>query len=103
MDDDYKGSVMYQHGYNVNANEGLSEFQRHRILDVLVRDSILTKAEICSHLDMLIQRSNGQEVLKNARAKWMADRNYISKNTEKETETIRVNSINRNHYRKKES
>lgn len=103
IDDDYKGSVMYQHGYNVNANEGLSEFQRHRILDVLVRDSILTKAEICSHLDMLIQRSNGQEVLKNARAKWMADRNYVSKNTEKETETIRVNSINRNHYRKKES
>lgn len=99
---DHKGSVMYTHGYNVNAYEDLSMEQRHCILKTLLRDNVLTKAEICSHLDTLIQRASGQAILKNAKKKWEMDRDFVE-NYDKETETVRVNSIFRKEYKRKEN
>lgn len=93
-----KGSVMFIHGYNVNANNDLSEFQRHSILKSLIKDSVLTKAEIISHLDMLIQRAEGQQLLAKAKAKWERDRAFIEKHSEAK-ETIRVNSITRKSFK----
>ena len=45
---------MKQYGYTVNQQDGLSTAQRPTILEFLVAANILTKAEICSHLDWLI-------------------------------------------------
>lgn len=98
---DAKGSIMYIHGYNVNAQEGLTPSQRHKILESLIQDDVLTKAAICSHLDILIQRSSNQPILANARQKWIQDRNYIE-HYDSETETVCVNSITRKVYKTKD-
>ena len=92
------GSVMYTHGYNVNAYENLSEPQRQHILHVLVTEGILTKAEVCSHLDMLIKRASGQAKLEKALYKGLADLLYMEQYG-KETEVVEAKSITRKVYR----
>lgn len=97
-----KGSVMYIHGYNVNANIDLPEAQRHSILRALINDKVLTKGEICSHLDMLIQRAEATPILRNALVKWQRDRNYIE-NYDSSLEIWKVNSITRKTFKERES
>ena len=39
---------------------------------------ILSKAEVCSHLDYLIKRSKNNPSLRNAVSKWQDDREYVN-------------------------
>lgn len=97
---DAKGSVMYTHGYNVAMANDLTIQQRHAILRTLIKDTIITKAEICSHLDTLIKRAETQPLLKNAKAKWEIDRAYIE-TYDTSDETVRVKSITHKSYKTK--
>lgn len=72
-------SVLYQYGYNVNMLNNLSDKQRHLILAAVVESGILTRDQICSHLDTLIERGNKIEKWKYATEKWKQDRNYVKK------------------------
>lgn len=76
-----KGSIrhsdIYIHGYNVSRQNGLTLSQRHTVLDHILENDVASYDEICSHLDTLIKRSANQEKLKDAHAKWIADRNYM--------------------------
>lgn len=72
-----KQSVLYKYGYNVNAIDNLSDKQRHTILALVVESGILTRAQIISHLDTLIERGSKITKWKNAVGKWKQDRKYV--------------------------
>lgn len=74
-----KQSILYQYGYNVKTKENLSDKQRHLILSMVVESNILTRTQIISHLDTLIERGNKIPNWKDATIKWKQDRHYISK------------------------
>lgn len=71
-------SVLYKYGYNVKAQENLSSKQRHLILSMVVEANIMSRGEVCSHLDTLIERGNKIPSWKNATDKWKQDRYYIN-------------------------
>ena len=73
-----KQSVLYKYGYNVKAKDSLSDKQRHTILALVVESGILTRAQITSHLDTLIERGSKIPKWKEATAKWKQDRTYVS-------------------------
>lgn len=95
-----KESLLHIMGYNVNAQEDLSQMQRQKILEIIIKEGILTKAEVCSHLDYLINRSIGRVYLMEASNKWKADRDYIT-SYDKNSKSVEVNSIVYNKYNKK--
>ena len=74
-----KESVLYQYGYNVKTKENLSDKQRHMILAAVVESQILTREQICSHLDTLIERGSKIEKWELATQKWKQDRQYVKK------------------------
>lgn len=65
-------------GYNVNQQANLSQVQRWGILEIAVDEKIMTRMEICSHIDYLIKRSKNKKNFDLAISKWKADRNHIS-------------------------
>ena len=96
------GSILYGHGYHVNAQEGLSAAQRQCILDALVGEGIVSRAQALSHLDMLIRRSEGQERLLAAHAKWEADRAYLESSAPLPMEAVEARSITHKARRRSE-
>ena len=72
-------SVLHLLGYNVNAQANLSQSQRWGLLETMVDEKVLTRMEICSHLDYLINQSKNRKNFDLAISKWKSDRAYISK------------------------
>ena len=72
-------SVLYQYGYNVKTKDNLSDKQRHLILAAVVESGILTREQICSHLDTLIERGSKIEKWELATQKWKQDRHLDRK------------------------
>lgn len=70
-------SILYKYGYNVKTKENLSDKQRHIILASVVESNVLTRDQICSHLDTLIDRGSKIDKWKTATQKWKQDRQYI--------------------------
>lgn len=71
-------SVLKQYGYNTNQIEGLTKVQRQTILEFILCSKILSKTEICAHLDWLIEsRSYDTEKFSCAIDKWKMDRKFI--------------------------
>ena len=78
-------SLLYKMGYNVSSNNALSMKERHLILKAALNNGLLTRAEIVSHLDYLINRSKNRGAsFDHAISKWKADREYIRKVSEKD-------------------
>lgn len=72
-------SLLYKYGYNVKSKNAIPDKQRHIILASLVESNILTREQICSHLDTLIERGDKIEKWENATQKWKQDREYVKK------------------------
>ena len=74
-------SVLNQIGYNVNANEDLSNTQRQDILAFAVETGLYTPSGICSFLDWLIDKNSRvlNRDMSDAIRKWTEDRNYIAR------------------------
>ena len=72
-------SILYKYGYNVKSKQNLSQKQRQIILASLVESNILTRAEITSHLNTLIDRGNKIPSWKEATQKWKQDKYYVEK------------------------
>lgn len=70
-------SILYQYGYNVSEKDKISDKQRHLILASVIESNILTREQICSHLDTLIERGNKIEKWKIATQKWRQDRFFV--------------------------
>lgn len=73
-----KQSVLYKYGYNVKTKDNISDKQRHMILSLVIESGILTRQQITSHLDTLIERGSKIPKWKDATGKWRQDRHYVS-------------------------
>lgn len=71
-------SLLHSLGYNVNAQEGLTDRDRQQILRVVIDEGVMGKTDVLSFLDYLIRRSKGSPRLDNAREKWTRDRQFVS-------------------------
>ena len=88
-----KESILYQYGYNVKTKEDLSDKQRHIILASVVESQILTREQICLHLDTLIERGSKIEKWEPATQKWKQDRQYVKKYNNKNLPTILFDKV----------
>ncbi len=92
-----KESTLHILGYNVNSVANLTTAQRWAILEIAVDENILSKMEICSHLDYLIKRSRTRKNFEAAISKWREDREHIANYNNPELK-VAVKSIKRNIY-----
>lgn len=86
-------SVLYKYGYNVKTKDNLSDKQRHLILASVVESGILTRGQISSHLDILIERGSKIEKWKLATQKWKQDRSFIMKYNTHSLPSILLNRV----------
>ena len=70
-------SVIHSLGYNVNTRTKLSGNDRKIILTNILKYGVLTKAEVCAHLDYLIKRGEHNAHIQQAVKKWKQDRQYV--------------------------
>lgn len=70
-------SRLHRYGYNVSSVKGLTSKQREVILSCIIDNKIMSKTEICSHLDYLIKRSSNVARLQEALTKWENDRRFV--------------------------
>ena len=86
-------SVLYKYGYNVKTKENISDKQRHLILAAVIESGILTRDQICSHLDTLIERGSKIDKWKLATQKWIQDRQYVKKYNSSHLPEILLNKV----------
>lgn len=86
-------SILYQYGYNVKTKDNLSDKQRHLILAAVVESNILTREQICSHLDTLIERGGKIEKWELATQKWKQDRHFVKKYNVKSLPTVLIDKV----------
>ena len=78
---DEKQSELYQHGYNVQKKNPLSDKQRHFILLSLLDTGIMNLNQICTHLDKLVQIHKKDNNFALAIKKWKRDCEFITSNS----------------------
>lgn len=71
-------SILMQYGYSVSQKEDLSDFQRQKILSVLIDNKIMTKSSIISYLDFFILQKKKNPKYEKAISRWQDDREYVS-------------------------
>lgn len=70
-------SPLYIAGYNVSAEFGLSDRERHRILAEIIASGTLTKSQVVSHLETLIKYRGNELSMQNAVSKWELDLSFV--------------------------
>lgn len=87
-------SILYSFGYNVNAQNNLSDKQRFKILTFIIDNGILSKSEVISYLNYFINMRIGRKEYQNAISKWKTDINVLNKyksiKINKQVEAIKV-------------
>lgn len=71
-------SPLHLMGYNVNSSEGMSDSERHAKLSQIIDSGLLSKAEVLSHLEWLINANAGKSMMYNAVEKWSSDRKFVA-------------------------
>lgn len=84
-------SILRQYGYSVSKKIGLTERERHRILDFVIDNHILSKADVIDHIEWQISDKKNRDNMDIAIEKWESDIRYVQKKII--GVTIRVNSI----------
>lgn len=84
-------SLLRSYGYNVNAQNNLSDAERRRILSFIVENKIESIDRIIGFLEWLIRR-NSSVKLQAARSKWNKDLDYM-RSYKPVDEIVRVCSI----------
>lgn len=95
-----KQSILYQYGYNVSARDNLSSKQRHYILATVIESEILTKSEVLSHLDTLIERGAKIPKWRDATTKWKQDRYYVFQYNRDNLPEILVKRVIKKYHKK---
>lgn len=84
-----KKSILYNYGYNVSAQNNLSDKNRHIILASVIEANILTRIQVEDHLQILIDRGSKIPSWGEAVQKWKRDKYFIQNyKTEKLPEVI---------------
>ena len=79
VDDTYnEKSILNIYGYNVNAQEDKSELERRAVLDMIIKNGIMSKERVISFLQYLIDRPSGKRNMSQSIRKWRSDIEYLS-------------------------
>lgn len=70
-------SKLHKYGYNVSSVNGTTPKQREVVLSYIMENNIMSKTDICSHIDYLINRSRDVMRLQEALSKWECDRRFV--------------------------
>ncbi len=71
-------SILNIYGYNVNAQEDKSELERRAVLDMIIKNGIMSKERVISFLQYLIDRPSGKRNMSQSIRKWRSDIEYLS-------------------------
>ena len=85
-----KESLLHSYGYNVNSTEGLSEEQRHKVLEMILANGLLTRFEMIDQIEFLINLNKGKDCFSLAIKKWQDDIEFLNN---LKTEDIKVQNI----------
>ena len=85
-------SILSMYGYNVNQQDGLSESERHSILDFIIDNGIQTRHQVINRLEQNIALRKNNYTMKNAIREWERDIDYVRKR-QKVAGVVRVDSI----------
>ena len=70
-------SPLYLCSYTVNQHDNLSLNERHFILQCIIDNKILSKAEVITYLNSFIRRNRNNKNMQNAITRWVADLEWI--------------------------
>lgn len=85
-------SIIHSYGYNVRADNGLTELDRQDILAFLIENHIQTAQEIAGHLEWCIDYMGRSPSRAAACAKWQADLEYV-RNYRPPVRQVKVDAI----------
>ena len=85
-------SLLKIYGYNVNSASRLTEGERHRILDFVIGNKIMSRNEVITLLEWQVQTKKKDKKYRNAVEKWGRDLEYLRKR-QKISDNVIVNSL----------
>lgn len=85
-------SILMQYGYTVSKQKGLSEKERQDILDFVIDNNVLSKADVIEHIEWQISEKSNKSKNNEAVEKWKKDVNYVRRKNSKNKRVL-VNSI----------
>ena len=88
-------SILMQYGYNVSQTKDLSEYQRQKILVMIIEHEVLSKNEIIGYLDFFIRQRKGRKIYKNAIEKWEKDKEFVESYRKGSFRMVGIGSITR--------
>lgn len=90
-------SLPRSYGYTVNAQDNLTDYERHRILSFIIENDIMKADEVIGFIEWLV-RKNGSDKYYFARQKWNRDIAYV-RNYKPVEGVVRVRDIYKKQYR----
>ncbi len=88
-------SLLMLNGYNVKANNGLTEYQRIGILKNIMDNGIMTPHKIISYLDFFIAQKQYMHAYKEAVEKWKHDREFVIQYQNESKREVEIKKIRR--------
>ncbi len=70
-------SILRSYGYNVSKKDGLSDDERHQILDMIIANGIMTRERCIDFILWLVSRHSGRPNMTFAISKWNSDVDYL--------------------------
>lgn len=86
-------SLLMRNGYNVKANNGLTDIQRQAILQNIMDNKILTPHRIVSYIDMFISQKQNMPQYNEAIEKWKKDRAFVLSYKKESKRVVKIDSI----------
>ena len=86
-------SPLSLHGYNVNAQNELTEEERHLILAEIIDQRAMTKTEIKDYLNRFVAFNGSKEGNEKARQKWKCDLDFTKEYRKKEQPKVTITDI----------
>ena len=71
----------------------MSADERQQLLLDIVENKIMSREEICAHLDFLIRRNRNNPMFDEAIPKWMEDRDFMAGYSPEGIKTVDVSSL----------
>lgn len=88
-----KSSLLMQNGYNVKANNGLTDLQRQIILESILDNGIMTPHQIVSYLDTFVAQKQKLIQYSEAVSKWRRDREFVLAYDTESKRTVNIERI----------
>ncbi|WP_027219123.1 hypothetical protein [Butyrivibrio fibrisolvens] len=85
-------SILKMYGYSVSQKDGLSDMERRTVLDLVIKNNIMSKKQCIHHIEWCVRQNIRRANMELAINKWNKDIDYL-KNGKTEFNDIRVGRI----------